>query len=89
MTNIVKIIHLESEETLFQCSMSEIDQAYKRFSEYEEMGLEVKLIVPSTAETVINLLNIPEDQKENFRKTLAEEIDSHNDSCCYTSSDQD
>ena len=80
----VKIIHEESQEVLFECDIVEVDLAYKMFAEYEEMGLEVKLIVPSTAETLIDHLSVSEEDKETFRKSLAEEIDSHeDDSCCY------
>ena len=84
MDSEVKIIHTESEEILFSCSLAEVDQAYKRFAEYEEMGLEVKLIVPTTAETLVNQLDVSEEDKKRFRESLSEEIDSHDDdSCCY------
>ena len=86
MSSIVKIIHTESEEVLFSCPLEEVEKAYRMFDEYEKMGLEVELIVPSTPETLINQLNVSDEDRKNFQKSLDAEIDSHNDdddNCCY------
>ena len=90
MSSVVKIIHIDSEEVLFTCTLDEVEKAYRMFDEYEKMGLEVKLIVPSTPETLIDQLSVTDEEKEVYRKSLHDEIDSHNeddDSCCYQPAD--
>lgn len=83
MKSVVKIIYKDTKETLFECDLNKIGQAYQRFSEYEDMGLDVELIVPSTPQTLINQLHLTDEEKREFEKSLQEEIDEHDESCCY------
>lgn len=83
MKKFVKIIDIPSNDTIFECHLDEIQEAYKKFSEYEELGLEVKLVVPTTAETLYHELGSSNKDLSLLREALEDEIDSHNDdSCC-------
>ena len=80
------VIHSESKEVLFKTDIDNIDQAYSFMNDMVEMGLEVELIVPSTAQTLAHSLGASPEEQEKLKQELHDEIDSHNeeDSCCYS-----
>ena len=83
MTTKVKVIEINSESTLFECAVDQSEMAYKKAAEFEEMGLEVKLIHPSVNESLATSLGIKGDPLQAFEDSLEEEIEGHEGSCCF------
>lgn len=80
----LKIYHKETEEILFECSIEEREKAYQKLEEFKELQLDVVLKMPSTPETLLGELNMPKEFQDQYRKSLEDEIEDHNDeSCCY------
>ena len=77
MAQDVKLIDQMTGTELFSCKISEIEQAYTKAQEYEEMGLDVKLVAPSIPETLIRSLGAGEKDIESLNSVLEEEIASH------------
>lgn len=79
------VIHSESKEVLLQVDMDNIHKAYTFIHDMNEMGVEVELIVPTTAETLAHSLGASTEEQKKLKKELHDEIDSHNaeDSCTY------
>ncbi len=84
MSASVKIIEVNSGQVLFECPIEKSDFAYEKAAEFEEMGLEIKLIHPSVNESLAETLGVQGDPLEAFEESLAEEIEGHDGSCCMT-----
>lgn len=63
--------------------MEQSDFAYEKAAEFEEMGLEIKLVHPSVNESLANSLGVTGDPLEAFEDSLEEEIEGHEGSCCF------
>jgi hypothetical protein len=85
----IKIIEVQSGETLFECSIEDSEKAYRQATHYDGLGLEVKVVIPSTTRTLFDALKKDPVNWDRVEDELNEEIDSHDDSCCnkYTDSD--
>lgn len=79
MSGEVKLIDNLSGQTLFTCPIEDIETAYKRAEEYEEMGLDVELKAPSIPETLIRSLGATSESVEELNKMIDDEIASHID----------
>ncbi|MAE58592.1 MAG: hypothetical protein CME69_06905 [Halobacteriovorax sp.] len=77
MAQDVKLIDQMTGTELFSCDISEIEKAYAKAEEYEEMGLDVKLVAPSIPETLIKSLGAGESDINKLNETITEEIASH------------
>lgn len=76
-----KVIVKDSEDqVLFECSLKDREKAFRYAKEMEELGIDVNVIEPSLPETLATSLGMKEDEVEEFRKTIDEEIESHG--CC-------
>ena len=78
----VKIIDIQSQETLFECSVDEMESAYQQAAIYEEMGLDVKIIAPSITQTLSNTLGLTHDEEEEYQNSVVAEMEDHDGSCC-------
>ena len=78
----VKIIDIQSQETLFECSVDEMESAYQQAAIYEEMGLDVKIIAPSITQTLTNTLGLTHDEEEEYQNSVVAEMEDHDGSCC-------
>ncbi|MCO4753288.1 MAG: hypothetical protein KC478_02345 [Bacteriovoracaceae bacterium] len=78
----VKIIDTLSEETLFECTVEEMESAYQQAAQYEEMGLDVKIIAPSITQTLTNTLGMSHDEEEEYQNSVVAEMEDHDGSCC-------
>lgn len=83
MAATVKIIEVHSSQVLFECPVEKSDFAYEKAAEFEEMGLEIKLVHPSVNESLATSLGISGDPLEAFEESLTEEIEGHEGSCCF------
>lgn len=78
----VKIIENNSKEILFETTQKNIDLAYKKVIEFEEMGLDVDIITPSVSQSLIMSLGASEKDVDELRKSELAEIESHNKPTC-------
>jgi hypothetical protein len=80
----VRVLDVHSEQVLFECAVTEADRAYEAAAEFEEMGLDVKIDHPSVNQTLAHELGVEGAPMDAFEESLAEEIDDHPGSCCFT-----
>lgn len=80
----VKVIDIQSEETLFECPVEDMDWAYQRASEYEDMGIDVKVIAPTVTQTLTNSLGMSADEEEDYQQSVVAEMEDHDGSCCVS-----
>ncbi len=78
----VKIIDAASEETLFECSLEDMEVAYQQAAQYEEMGLDVKIIAPTITQTLTHTLGLSHDEEEEYQNSVVAEMEDHDGSCC-------
>ena len=82
-----KVIEKNSGETLFECSVDDIDKAYQYALEMEEIGLDIEVVSPSAPETLAKVLGASDQELQKLQTVLKEEIEDHEpDSCCFTPS---
>lgn len=78
----VQVKDIQSDEVLYECSIEELESAYKRAGELEEMGLDVKVIAPSITQTLTNTLGLNHDEEEEYQNSVVAEMEDHDGSCC-------
>lgn len=81
---LVRDVH--SKQTLFECDFVESERAYKFAAEMEAIGLDVEVISPTLTETLSNSLGLTSDQMREYKKSLEEEMEGHDGSCCFEDS---
>lgn len=82
MTKKVKVIAIDSDEILFETSISEMDKAYEYAAEMEEMGISVKLDAPTIADTLSDSLGLNIEDRHRLATSMEEELEDHEGSCC-------
>ena len=76
-----KVMVMDSEgQSLFECSLKDREKAFEYARQMEELGIEVSIFEPSLPETLATSLGMKEEEVDQFRKTIDDEIDSHG--CC-------
>lgn len=80
MSNHVRVIDSLSKTVLFETSMDKISDAYSFATQMEEAGLDIQIVAPGLAETLISSLGADEHEINEFKKGLQAEIDEHDDS---------
>lgn len=75
----------QTKQTLFECSLDEAEKAYHFASEMESVGLDLEIISPTLSQTLSASLGLSDQQQEDYQKSLIEEIDHHEGSCCVES----
>lgn len=82
MKSKVRVIDQVSQQVLFECDITQSEQAYVKAAEYEEMGLDVKVDHPSVNQSLAASLGVDGSAMEALQESLAEEIEGH-ESCCF------
>lgn len=77
MAKDVKVIEINSNEVLFSCDISSIDDAYNYAEKMESMGLDVKIVSPSCPETLATSLGATNESLNDLKEMIDEEIKSH------------
>ena len=77
----IKVYEINTEETLQTFESHETEKAYEYARQMEEMGIEVKVKIPSINHTLADSLGMGSEDLENLTVAIDKEIDSHN-SCC-------
>ena len=83
----IRVLDLQSGQTLFECSIQESEKAYQFAAQMEEMGLDLKVVVPTLSDTLSTSLGLSRDEQEAYEASLEEEMDNHEGSCCFTDND--
>lgn len=78
MESKIKLLDSES-QLLYEYAMKDVEKAYAKAKELEEMGIEVSLVSPSLPETLGATLGMSEAEAERLKNEINEEIDSHNE----------
>ena len=80
-THQAKIIDVSTGQILFSCPLEQIELAYHEASQYEDFGLDVKIIAPTLTETLANSLGIDGDILRDYQDSVIAEIHDH-EGCC-------
>lgn len=83
----VQVLDAQTEQVLFECSMEESEKAYQFAAEMEEMGLDLKVVAPTLADTLSESLGLSPEQQQAYKESMEEEMDEHEDSCCFVQND--
>ena len=83
----IQVLDQTTGQALFECSMSDSEKAYQFAAQLEEMGLDIKVIVPTISETLSQSLGLSREEQEAFKDSLEEEMDQHEGSCCFKEND--
>lgn len=84
----IQVVDIESNQVLYECSIEEAEKAYQFAAHMEEMGLNLKVRVPTLSDTLSNALGLSPEAKRDYQESLAEEIENHDGSCCFENSDK-
>ena len=77
MSNSVYVIDSLSKSILFETSIEKISDAYAFATQMEEVGLDIEIIAPSLAESLIQSLGANDQEIEDYKKSLNKEIEDH------------
>lgn len=77
--NQVRVIDSISGTTLFETSIEKMADAYAFATQMEEAGLDIEIKAPGLAETLIKSLGADEAEINQYKQSLQDEIDEHDD----------
>ena len=80
MSNQVRVIDTLSGTSLFETTIDKIDDAYAFATQMEEAGLDIEVVAPGLAETLIRSLGADDEEIKAYQQSLQDEIDEHEDS---------
>jgi hypothetical protein len=83
----ILVIDQQSGQTLFECTIHESEKAYQFAAQMEEIGLDLKVIVPTLSSMLSSSLGLTRDEQTAYENSLEEEIEHHQGSCCFTEKD--
>ena len=83
----IRVLDLQSGQTLFECSVQDSEEAYQFAAQMEEIGLELKVIIPTLSDTLSQSLGLTREQKLAYKTSLEEEMEDHDGSCCFKDND--
>lgn len=78
MESKIKLLDSES-QLLYEFSMEDVEAAYAKAHELENMGIEITLEIPSLPETLASTLGMSQEDKEKLKSEIDDEIESHNE----------
>jgi hypothetical protein len=78
MASRVQVLDNISGQILYECNVDQIDLAYKKAHEYEEMGLDIAIKAPGLTETLIKTLGANDEEISLYKMGLEDEISEHN-----------
>ena len=89
VTPKIKVLDVETLQVLFECSLAESDKAYQFAASMENMGLTVKVVSPTLSQTLTNSLGLSAAEVAQYEKSMEEELEDHDGSCCFKDEDKD
>lgn len=78
----VKIVEKMSQTVLFECPLSDIELAYKKALEYEDMGIDTEILSPSLTESLIRSLGATAEDIQQYKDSEEFEESLHEDMGC-------
>lgn len=79
MSNQVQVIDNLSGTVLFETSIEKISDAYTFATTMEEAGLDIKILAPGLAETLIRSLGANPAELDLYKKSMEDETADHVD----------
>ena len=79
----IKVLDVQSGQILFECSLDEEEKAYRFAAEMEGMGLDIKVVNPTLAQTLTTSLGLSSTEVAAYEASMQEEIEEHDGSCCF------
>ncbi len=79
----IVVLDNASEQILYSCPIEDSQKAYAYAAEMEQMGIDVKVINPTLADTLSASLGLSREEQMNYQDSLEEEIEQHEGSCCF------
>jgi hypothetical protein len=79
MSNIVKVIDNLSGSILFETTLEKMSEAYTFAAMMEKEGLDISINAPGLAETLITSLGADETELADFKKSMNDELEDHED----------
>ena len=73
----IKIISKQDQNILAEFNFSELDKAYQVALSYEDIGLDIELIIPGATTCLAQSLRVPSSQITNLEKEFQQEIEDH------------
>lgn len=83
----IQVLDTQTEQVLFECEINEAEKAYKFAAEMEEMGLDLKVINPTLADTLSSSLGLSGKALADYKESMEDEMEDHDGSCCFTKDD--
>jgi tRNA A-37 threonylcarbamoyl transferase component Bud32 len=81
---VVRDVH--TKQVLFECLVDESEKAYQFAAEMEELGLDIEVLSPTLSETLSNSLGLSKEALQQYKKSMEEEMEAHEGSCCFEDS---
>ncbi len=78
---------VQTQQVLFECTITESEKAWQFAAEMEEMGLDIEVISPTLSETLSNSLGLTPEELQAYKESMEEEMENHAGSCCFTKDD--
>ncbi len=82
----IQVLDVSSNQVLFECSLEDSQKAYVFAGEMEDIGLHVKVLNPTLAETLTNSLGLSHEKTLEYFKSMDHELEEHEGSCCVDNS---
>lgn len=83
----IRVLDQHTGQVLFECHLQESEKAYQFAAEMEEMGLDLKLEIPTLTDTLSASLGLSREQQEAYKQSMDEEMEHHEGSCCFEEND--
>lgn len=81
---------VQTQQTLFECSIHESEKAWQFAAEMEEMGLDIEVISPTLSDTLSSSLGLSQEELAAYKESMEEEMEHHDGgSCCFKTDDED
>lgn len=74
----IKIISKQDQNILAEFNFDKLEQAYQQALSYEDLGLDIELLIPGATTTLAQSLKIPQSQIAKLQHEMNDEIDDHN-----------
>lgn len=73
----IKILSKQDQNVLAEFSFDKLESAYKSALQYEDLGLDIELIIPGATTTLAQSLKVPQSQISRLAKEFDDEINDH------------
>jgi hypothetical protein len=83
----IRVVDNHTGQCLFEFSVEESEKAYTFAAQMEEMGLDVIVESPTLTDTLSVSLGLSLEQRAAYLKSMDEEIENHEGSCCFEEKD--